>query len=251
MLTERRQQLIADYVNEHGICRVAELCNLTSTSESTVRRDLSEMEEQGLLKRVHGGARSVKTSFSQDVSQHIRFNLNREEKIQIAEQAVKHVHQGDYVYLDAGTTVYETVPFLKKIPDLHVVTNGLDTALACVNAGLDTCLIGGSIKHQTHATIGSTALDKVGHLNFNVAFIGANALSKSGQLTTPDTEEAAIKRAAIMQSQNTFALVDHSKFDSVTFAEFATTDEVTVISRILTFEDKQKLPENIQLEEAE
>lgn len=54
MLTEERQQMIAHYVDEHQICRVTELCRLTSTSESTIRRDLSEMEDRGLLKRVHG-----------------------------------------------------------------------------------------------------------------------------------------------------------------------------------------------------
>lgn len=60
MLTEERQQMIAHYVDEHQICRVTELCRLTSTSESTIRRDLSEMEDRGLLKRVHGGAQSCR-----------------------------------------------------------------------------------------------------------------------------------------------------------------------------------------------
>ena len=80
MLTEERQQMIAHYVDEHQICRVTELCRLTSTSESTIRRDLSEMEDRGLLKRVHGGVQSLQT-FGQDVAQQIRFNLNKDDII--------------------------------------------------------------------------------------------------------------------------------------------------------------------------
>ena len=109
MMTEERQRRITEYVNEHKICRVSELCELTSTSESTIRRDLSEMEDRGLLKRVHGGAESIK-GFGQDVAQNIRFNLNRDEKAAIAREAVSHVHPNDYVFLDAGTTIYEMVP---------------------------------------------------------------------------------------------------------------------------------------------
>lgn len=133
MLTEERQQMIAHYVDEHQICRVTELCRLTSTSESTIRRDLSEMEDRGLLKRVHGGAQSLQT-FGQDVAQQIRFNLNKDDKQAIARLAARKVHPHDYLFLDAGTTVYEMVPFLKEISGLHVVTNGLETALALTAA---------------------------------------------------------------------------------------------------------------------
>lgn len=248
MLTEERQQMIAHYVDEHQICRVTELCRLTSTSESTIRRDLSEMEDRGLIKRVHGGAQSLQT-FGQDVAQQIRFNLNKDDKLAIARLAARKVHPHDYLFLDAGTTIYEMVPFLKEISGLHVVTNGLETALALTDAGIDCCLLGGHVKRQTHAAIGATTVSRLQELNFNAAFIGANALSPSGFLTTPDTEEAAVKRAAIQQSQQAFVLIDRSKFNAVTFAEFAKTDQVTIISR-LEAGDREKLPVNIQLEEA-
>ncbi|MCT3474520.1 DeoR/GlpR transcriptional regulator, partial [Lactobacillus delbrueckii subsp. bulgaricus] len=112
------------------------------------------------------------------------------------------------------------------------------------------CLLGGHVKRQTHAAIGATTVSRLQELNFNAAFIGANALSPAGFLTTPDTEEAAVKRTAIQQSQQAFVLIDRSKFNAVTFAEFAKTDQVTIISR-LEAGDREKLPVNIQLEEAE
>lgn len=249
MLTEERQQLIARYVDEHQICRVAELCQLTSSSESTIRRDLSEMEDQGRLKRVHGGARSIQT-FGQDVAQKIRFTMNHADKEAIAKKAASKVRPHDYLFLDAGTTIYEMVPFLAKIPDLHVVTNGMDTALALTDAGISTCMLGGRVKEETHATVGVTTVAKLKQLNFNSAFIGANALSQQGSLTTPDTEEAEVKKTAIAQSQHAFVLLDRSKINEVTFAEFAKSEEITLISK-LKKDDRQYLPVNIQLEEAE
>ena len=133
---------------------------------------------------------------------------------------------------------------------MHVVTTGIDTALACTDAGIDTCLLGGKIKQETHAIIGAAALDRLRRLNFNAAFIGANAMSREGTLTTPDTEEASIKQAAIEQSQAAYVLIDRSKFDAVTFAEFANVQQVVVITR-LKAADRRKMPANIQLEEAE
>ena len=97
MLTEARQNMIENYVNQHGLCRVNELCELTDTSESTIRRDLIQMEESGTIKRVHGGARSVK-NFSRDVSQHIRFNLNHKSKVKIARYAAEKVQAGDDIF---------------------------------------------------------------------------------------------------------------------------------------------------------
>ncbi|MBA1393973.1 DeoR/GlpR transcriptional regulator, partial [Lactobacillus sp. XV13L] len=129
MLTQERQRLIENYVNQHGLCRISDLCTLTATSESTIRRDLIQLEENGLVKRIHGGAQSVK-NFSHDVSQHIRFAMNHDEKTRIAEYAVRHyVHENDYLFIDAGTTAYEMVPFLAEIANVTVVTNGIETAL--------------------------------------------------------------------------------------------------------------------------
>ena len=79
MLTEERQQAIATYINKHSICRVNELCKLTKSSESTIRRDLIELEKRGVIVRVHGGARSLQ-DYSRDVEQQVRFNLNVDNK---------------------------------------------------------------------------------------------------------------------------------------------------------------------------
>lgn len=249
MLTEARQNMIENYVNQHGLCRVAELCKLTNTSESTIRRDLIQMEKAGTIKRVHGGARSV-TSFSRDVSQHIRFNLNHADKLKLARYtAEKFVHPGDDIFIDAGTTTYELVPFIADIPNLTIITNGIETALCSLNHGIKTILLGGNVKDDTHAAVGQAALAQIRTMNFSASFVGTNGIGQDGQLTTPDPEEAAIKKAEINQTAHAYVLADSSKFGEQTFAVFGNTKDVTVITNQLNSRQKAALPAEINLEE--
>ena len=249
MLTQERQKVIEDYVNQHGLCRVSDLCSMTSTSESTIRRDLNQMEEHGLIKRVHGGAQSVK-SFTHDVSQHIRFSMNHNDKKLIAQYAVKNfVHKDDYIFIDAGTTTYEMVPFIAMIPGVTIVTNGLETALCALNHGIETILLGGRIKENTHAVVGQTALKQLQQMNFSASFVGTNGLDCQGNLTTPDTEEAAIKKIEIAQADQAYILTDTSKIGERSFATFAQVKDVTVLTTSLSAKDKKLLPAKINLKE--
>lgn len=249
MLTQERQTLIKNYVEKHDICRVSELCELTQSSESTIRRDLSEMDQLGLLHRVHGGAQAINPE--SDIAQHIRFAINVEQKRQIAEFAVKNfVKANSYIFLDAGTTIYEMVPFLKDIHNLTVVTNSLDTAVELLKLDISTRLLGGKLKKATHAIIGETALMQLKDLHFNASFVGANGLSKNGTFTTPDPAEAAIKKAEIVQADSSYILMDSSKIATNNFASFADANEATLIIDSLSTNQKEKLPQGLIYKEA-
>ncbi|WEV70726.1 DeoR/GlpR family DNA-binding transcription regulator [Lactobacillus sp. ESL0785] len=249
MLTQERQKIIENYVNQHQLCQVSELAQMIPTSESTIRRDLTQLEGNGLIKRVHGGAQSLK-NFTHDVSQHIRFNLNHEDKIQIARYAVQHyVHKNDYLFIDAGTTTYEMVPFLAKIPQITVVTNGLETALGMISHGIETVFLGGKVKEDTHAVVGQSAIDQLQGMNFAASFIGTNGLDYQGNLTTPDLEEAAIKKLEIAHADHAYVLTDASKIGERNFAVFANSKDVTIVTTVLNAGLKKLLPNKINLRE--
>lgn len=249
MLTQERQSLIKNYVDEHNLVRVTELCHLTATSESTIRRDLIQMAKNGLLKRVHGGAQSVK-NLSYDVAQNIRFKLNHGPKLAVAQYAAENlVHAGEHIFIDAGTTTYEMVQFLSRIPDLTVVTNGVETAMCSLQHGLNTILIGGKIKDNTHAIVGEAALRQIKAMNFGASFVGTNGIEANGNLSTPDPEEAAIKMAEIAQAQTSYVLTDNSKIGKRDFAVFAQLPKVRLIVNELNKSQKQFLPRGIKLKE--
>lgn len=249
MLTQERQRLIENYVNRQGLCRVIDLCKITSTSESTIRRDLVQMEEKGFIKRVHGGAQSVK-NLAHDVSQHIRFSMNHNDKVRIASYAVQHfVHENDYLFIDAGTTTYEMIPFLGDISRITVVTNGIETALAAINHGIETILLGGRIKTDTQAVVGQYALEQLQNMNFAVSFVGTNGINRQGNLTTPDPEEAAVKKMEINRAIHTYVLADSTKIGESNFAVFGNVKDVTVITTALIAQQKKLLPAKINLKE--
>lgn len=250
MLTQERQKLIENYVNQHELCRVCDLSKLTATSESTIRRDLIRMEEKGLVRRVHGGAQSVK-KFAHDVSQHIRFTMNHDDKVRIARYAVEHyVHENDYLFIDAGTTAYEMVPFLANVAGITVVTNGIETALSAVGHGINTMLLGGKIKEDTHAVIGQFAIEQLQSMNFAASFIGTNGIDHNGNLTTPDPEEAAIKKQEIACADHTYVLMDETKIGERNFAVFGNVKNLTVITNKLGMQNKKILPAKVNLKEA-
>lgn len=251
MLTPERQSMIKDYVDQHDFCRVADLCELTHSSESTIRRDLSEMDQLGLLRRVHGGAQTNKHS-TKDIAQHIRFTINVEQKRSIAKYCVKNFVQADsYIFLDAGTTVFEMVPYLKEIANLTVVTNSIDTAVELLKADIKTLVLGGNLKKKTHAIVGEVALKQLENLNFNAAFLGANGLSQVGFFTTPDPSEAAIKQVEILQAEKSYVLMDATKIFNQSFAKFAGPEQVTLITNPLSSDQKKNLPKKLVYEEAD
>ncbi|MDO4912560.1 MAG: DeoR/GlpR family DNA-binding transcription regulator [Lactobacillus sp.] len=249
MLTKARHDAIVDYVDTHLSCRIKELCDLLDTSESTVRRDLVDLAKQGRIKRVHGGALTIKNS-ENDVSQKIRFSLNISQKKAIANYAVDHyVHSGMRIYLDAGTTIYQMIPALKQVPDLLVVTNAPATALALIEAGISTIMLGGILKEETQVVVGGISQKQLADYHFSWAILGANGLSSTGKLTTPDVKEASLKEVAIAQADNSIVLLDDSKIGQQNFATFADAKSVKVITNQLSQKNRARLPEGIKLEE--
>lgn len=248
MLTEKRKDLIVKHVNEHEMCRLNELAELTNTSESTIRRDLEELENLGLVRRIHGGVRSV-INLDQDIKQQVRQSLNKAVKIKLAEfVADKYIRTNDVVYLDAGTTVQEIINYLKPEQNLVIVTNGIDTAITATNQGLDTILIGGQIKNDTRAIVGASAIAQINALNFSVAILGANGISEHAGITTPDLKEASLKEAVIIRAKTNIVVADESKIGIATFAKFADFADVQLVTNPLSSEKRAILPNKLNLE---
>lgn len=219
MLTPERHQIILDLLKDRGVVKLHELVEATSSSESTIRRDLSQLEAEKKLKRVHGGA-SLLHQKGEELSISEKAAKNFEEKDKIAQFAATLIRDGDCIYIDAGTTTFQMIPHITA-KEIKVVTNGLTHLEELLDRGIDTYLTGGFIKKKTRALIGSGALHGVKQFRFDKCFIGVNAIHSEYGFTTPDPEEALVKETAINLSQETFFLGDRSKLNEVTFAKVA------------------------------
>lgn len=231
MLTDERYQVILNLLEQQEIVKTQEIIDKTGSSESTIRRDLSTLENQGLCVRVHGGAKreSKPQNLQNELEMEIKSSLFIEDKKKIAQLAASLIVDGDVIFLDAGTTTYELIPLLKG-KNVTVVTNGIPHANLLADLKVSTILLGGKIKMQTKATIGSECLQQLRQYRFSKSFLGMNGVDFLYGYTTPDIEEANIKRTAISHAAQAYVLADASKFKEVSFTKVADLDECEIIT---------------------
>ena len=196
MLAEERFALILNLLAEKRTATVQELCEALNASESTIRRDLTELARQGRLNKVHGGATLPDGQFLADEpTMAAKEALAVGQKRSIAQAMVRAL---------SGPAL-----------EAHYVTNGIAHARLLAQKSCHVCVPGGLLRPRTEAIIGAAAITALQQFNFTKAFIGANGVALNVGFTTPDPEEAAVKAVAVRRARETWYLVDDSKFGRV------------------------------------
>jgi DeoR family fructose operon transcriptional repressor len=230
MLTKQRQEIILKLLEQRGSVTVTEAREILDASESTVRRDITALDQEGKLVKVFGGAVAVKQNvLAQEYTVAQKADLNRREKEQIARYAASLVGVEEFIFLDAGTTTGCMLEYLRG-KGATFVTNAVAHAQILASYGEKVILIGGTLKASTEAVIGAQAVEHVRSFHFTKGFFGANGVSKTAGCTTPDPSEALVKKAAMGHCRESYVLCDYTKFDqisSVTFAPFYGTTFLT------------------------
>ena len=223
MLTKTRQEQILRMVEEKNSVTVTELTEALGISESTARRDILALHKEGKLVKVFGGAVAAEESYSHlEPTVEQKIEVNREEKRRIAKYCAGRLQPEDFVYLDAGTTTWYMIDYITE-KSATFVTNGVAHAKSLAAKGFHVILLGGELKSSTEAVVGGQAAQMLSQYHFTKGFFGANGVSAKTGITTPDTNEALVKRKACERSKKIYVLADASKFDhisSVTFVDF-------------------------------
>ena len=228
MISEKRQSLILNELAKKDFLTLNELVDRTHCSASTVRRDLSKLQQMGKLKRVHGGATLNQTTvFEPNLAD--KRSTNIREKQEIGRLAALQINDNDCVYLNAGSTTLEMIPYITA-KDIIVVTNGLTHVEELLKQGIKTLMIGGEIKSTTLAAVGASALSTLNRYRFDKVFMGINGIDLKHGLTTPDEQEALIKTHAIELGSQIFILADYSKFNKVYFAQVSLQEDIEIVT---------------------
>ncbi|WP_446898513.1 DeoR/GlpR family DNA-binding transcription regulator [Clostridium sp. LBM24168] len=228
LLTEQRHRIILNELKKSGIVKVNDLVNILNTSESTIRRDLTYLEKINAVRRIRGGAavprgRLIEPSYGEKEVQ------NTVQKRKIAEFAASCVNNGDCIYLDAGTSTFEMIQYLRG-KEIIIVTNGLKHINSIIENDMNGYILGGSIKSRTMAVVGSDALNNIQKFRFDRCFIGINGIHLEYGFTTPDSEEAVLKMSAMKHSRRSYVLADESKFGEVSFVKVADLGDADIIT---------------------
>ncbi|MGW0160362.1 DeoR/GlpR family DNA-binding transcription regulator [Mycobacterium sp. NPDC003323] len=223
MYAEERQHAIAALVIQQGRASVAELATAYDVTTETVRRDLAVLHKAGLVRRVHGGAVPARALHlvEQDVDERDATRAAHKDAIAAASTEFFPVGGGS-VLLDAGTTTSRIAALLPTDRDLVVVTNSIPVAgrLSTVRS-VSLQLLGGRVRGLTQACVGEQALQTLENLRVDIAFIGTNGMSARHGLSTPDADEAAIKRAMVRCANYVVVVADSTKMGREELHSFA------------------------------
>jgi DeoR family transcriptional regulator, fructose operon transcriptional repressor len=242
---EERQQAIAELVTSKGRASVTELAQVYDVTTETVRRDLAALDRAGLVRRVHGGAVPVRALHVVEAGVFERESTRADDKDAIARAAAEFFPiSGGSVLLDAGTTTARVAAQIPSDREFTVVTNSVPIAarLAAVPS-VALQLLGGRVRGLTQAAVGEQVLRVLDTLRVDVAFIGTNGISVRHGLSTPDAEEAAVKRAMVDSAGYVVVVADSSKAGREDLVSFAAIDRVDVLitDSGLDAEDKAQL----------
>jgi len=225
---EERRRLIIELLEREGEVAVDALAQRFGVSQVTIRKDLHELEERGILHRTHGGAIPVHKSLF-NPSFYEKLNFKRQEKQAIAWAALELIQEGDSIILDAGSTTLALARLLRhRFRRLYVITNSMPVALELSKSGFDVLLTGGQMRHHSLALIGPAAVDMLRHYHVDKAFLGATGVDDQGY-STPNPIEAQTKRALLQAASVAYVLADSSKLGQPTLARFAALEEVALL----------------------
>lgn len=227
-IDERRKKIL-ERLGREGKVKVVELSRLFGISEVTIRNDLSDLEEQGLLERVHGGAVSTH-KYYYNMSMLDRMKTNEEEKRRIAAACAAMISDGDTVMLNSGTTTLFTVQELKHVKNLTVVTNSLAIAQEAGRiANIQVILLGGNFNSQHQFTYGDDTLSQLKKYKADKLILSADGVSAEEGVTTYHHLEAEVNRQMMARVNKTIVAVDFTKIGRASFAYIDSVDTVDIL----------------------
>ncbi|MBA2468054.1 MAG: DeoR/GlpR transcriptional regulator [Chloroflexia bacterium] len=215
--TERRQQLV-ELVEQRNSLTVAELSDYFKVSAATIRRDLSQLSQRGMIERAHGGAaKRVRVAAEMPEPPLLkRSSLQSAEKRRIGRAAAAHVHDGETIIISSGTTTAEMVPYLADRHSLTVITNALNIVLALAPfSSITVIVLGGVLRHSELTVLGSLAEDAMENLRADKLFMGSPAIHADYGLSAENFAESRSDQTLMNASREVIVLADHTKFGRV------------------------------------
>ncbi|GAA3400470.1 DeoR/GlpR family DNA-binding transcription regulator [Paenibacillus hodogayensis] len=230
MLPVQRKQTIMDHLGQHGAVSIAGLSELLNVSEMTVRRDLKLLEEEGRIRRTHGGAvyhtAAAEPPFEEKKDRHL------DVKHRLARYAAEHFVKPDSVILmEGGTTVTCMAGFLHHVGGLTVVTNGLNTLDALKGHAPATSVVccGGMLRDRSYTFVGPLAEQFFQGIHAHCAFFSASGLTIGQGFADPNMLEVQVKKAMGRAAQTRIMLIDSSKFGNLALLTTFAVHEIDVV----------------------
>lgn len=226
MIKSQRLNQIKEYVFEHQSVSLEELVQHFGVSMNTIRRDVKDLVDAGVFRKVYGG---VSVNHSTLVVFDERKDRNLSKKQEIGRLAAQHVEDGDVIFVDSGTTTLELLPYISH-KQLTVVTNNFDFIhQAKPYSGLTIFSTGGMFERKTDSFVGFQSIELLKKYNITKAFVASTGVSLTNGVTNSSPLETDLKATVVQKSLNVFLLIDDSKFDKYALTTFCMLSDIDVL----------------------
>jgi len=225
MSISQRQNRIMQILGERGFVTVQELARITYTSPSSIRRDLTYMQNNGLVKRSHGGV-TLPDRVLGVASFYDRRSKNVSEKRLIAKKAAALLKDNQSILLDGSSTACFLLPHIAKLTSAVLFTNNISTALAALELGIDTHCIGGRAVNGSAVLSGIEAYKTVSTLHTDILFFSSQSLDRDGTISDSTDEENYLRALMIGAAKETVFLCSSDKFNQRSLHTLTTLDQI-------------------------
>ncbi len=225
MSISTRQEQILDILKERTYITVQELSRLTFTSASSIRRDLTYLQDNGLVKRLHGGVSSI-APLTNVASFYDRIHKNVKEKRLIAQKASFLLKDGQTVLLDSSTTATFLLPYIAKHHDITVFTNNLTTALQAIELGIETHCLGGRAIGGGTVLSGAETFAALANIKVDILFFSSQALDNLGNISDTTQDENYVRKIMLDSAKQKVFLCDSEKFNTTATYKLCNLNEI-------------------------
>lgn len=210
MIIYERQQNILHYLQSKEFATIKELADVIFSSESSVRRDIKELSQRGLVRQMHGGV-TLSTNLNRVLPLCVRDNQNVTIKEGLAKEAATYVFDGATIFLDGSTTVRRIVSYLSHYKDLKIITNNLEIFTQSNLPNAEIYCTGGRFDSKSNIFIGSSAENYVKTIHADLLFFSSQGISANGEITDISEEETHLRRKMMEQAEKKIFLCDSDK----------------------------------------
>lgn len=217
LLAAQRRAAILEALSEREIISLAEIRRISAASEPTIRRDLASLEADGLIARVHGGARLSERDFSLDEEFGLRRRRNARAKRLIAESLAGRIPDGASLLLNDGSTTYAVAQALeRRDAHVHVATTALNIAeLLAQNPARRVAVIGGVLPHKSFGTLGAETIAAIQNLSADIAILGCDGIHQTEGIRATNIDDAKVARAMSDRAERVTVVADSSKLGNL------------------------------------
>lgn len=250
MFVEERQSAIMELLRKDGKVRVKDLSERFKVTEDLIRKDLSALEEKGLLKKAYGGAVLHKENLHKRTSAQ-RKNVNTAEKMKIARAALPLIHDGEVIFLDISTNSIELAKELVKAQkQVTVVTNMLDVVMILAKEECSVIFIGGEFDYGRDGFVGSLAIEMLKNFRFDVAFLGVVGVDvHENAVYTYMANDGVTKKEVMAASKASYMLCEQDKFTQCGNYRYANIDDFTgIVTNMEPMKEEMEVLEKYQVE---